>query len=53
MTAKEMAWKIMDKNSAERKEAENAMGKPFEEMTIAERRLIAAVLAGISSWNKK
>lgn len=52
MTAYEMALKINDKESPERKEAEKAMGKTFEEMTIEERRFIAAVLAGVNGWKK-
>lgn len=47
-----MAMKMM-KDGAERKESEKMMGKKFEDMSVEERRLSAAVLAAFDGvWNK-
>lgn len=48
MTVKEIAIRMMDVNSHERLEAEKMMGKPFEDMTPAQRIVAAECLAAFA-----
>ena len=44
MTVKEIAYKVLDKNSKERKEAEKMMGCSLEEMTNEQITIMLACL---------
>ena len=44
MTGKEIAMKMMDKNSKERKESEKMMGCKLEEMTDEQKTICIACL---------
>lgn len=44
LTGKEIAIKMLDKNSKERKEAEKMMGIKLEEMTKEQKTLVIACL---------
>lgn len=51
---KATAMKMMNENSAERKEAEKMMGCKFEDMNKEQRVLAAICLAAFDGiWNKK
>lgn len=53
MMPKQVAIRMMDSNSFERKEAEKMMGVPFEKMTIEQRRLSAACVSAFYETIKK
>lgn len=44
MTTKEIAYKVLEKNSKERKEAEKMMGCSLEEMTDEQKQLMLEIL---------
>lgn len=44
MTAKEIAYRVLDENSKERKEAEKMMGCKLEEMTDDQKIIMLACL---------
>lgn len=51
MTSKEIAVRLLDKDSAERKEAEKMMGCKLEEMTDEQKTLAIACLGAFSIGN--
>ena len=44
MTAKRIAYKVLEENSKERKEAEKMMGCPLSEMTDKQKTIMLACL---------
>ena len=44
MTMKEIAYKVLEENSKERKEAEKMIGCPLEEMTVEQKQLMLEIL---------
>lgn len=51
-TPEQIAWDIhLGKDLAALAELEKMMGKPFERMSIKERRFGIAVLAGTENWS--
>lgn len=53
MDSKATAMRMMDENSAERKEAEKMMGCKFEDMTVEQRGLAAACVSAFQELNNK
>lgn len=53
MDSKTTAMKMMDENSAERKEAEKMMSCKFEDMTVEQRQLAAVCVSAFQELNKK
>ena len=48
VTARDIAFRMMDANSKERAEAERMMGLKFEDMTIEQRNLAAVCMAAFA-----
>ena len=48
VTARDIAFRMMDANSKERAEAERMMGLKFEDMTIDQRNLAAVCMAAFA-----